>query len=255
MESFFTLLSGPEWLAALCVGLVAGTVKGMVGFGVPLLLISGLSLFMAPDLALAGLILPALASNGMLAFRGGPAAIWAAIRRFRLFLICGGVMLFAAAQLVAVLPSAALLLLLGAAGACFSVLLLLAPRFVLREDNRLAAACAGALAGFAGGFSGAWGAPTVSYLTAIGTDKRDQMRLQGVIYGLGSVSLLLAHLETGVLRGETLPLSAVLVLPVVLGMYLGGIWHTRVDQAGFRRATLALLVLAGLNLVRRGLLG
>lgn len=255
MESLFDLLNGPEWLAALCAGLVAGTVKGMVGFGVPLLLISGLSLFMAPDLALAGLILPALASNGMLAFRGGLPAIWEAIKRFRLFLLSGLAMLIAAAQLVAVLPSAGLLLLLGAGVTVFSALLLMAPRFALREDNRLAAACSGALAGFAGGFSGAWGAPTVSYLTAIGTDKREQMRLQGVIYGLGSVSLLLAHLETGVLRAQTLPLSAVLVLPVVLGMRLGGVWHDRVDQAGFRRATLLMLVLAGLNLIRRGLAG
>jgi hypothetical protein len=255
MDSVFSLLSGPEWLAALCVGLAAGTVKGMVGFGVPLLLISGLSLFMAPDLALAGLILPALASNGMLAFNGGMAAVWRGVKRFRLFLLSGLAMLIAAAQLVRVLPADELLLLLGLAVTASAALLLLAPHFVLSEGNRPAAAFSGALAGFAGGFSGAWGAPTVSYLTAIGTEKRDQMRLQGVIYGLGSVSLLLAHLETGVLRGETLPLSAVLVLPVVLGMRLGGVWHDRVDQAGFRRATLLLLLLAGLNLIRRGLAG
>lgn len=255
MDSLFDLLSGPEWMAALCVGLAAGTVKGMVGFGVPLLLISGLSVFLAPDLALAGLILPALASNGMLAFRGGLAATGAAIRRFRVFLAAGCVMLVAAAQLPALLPPGALFLLLGGAVTLFSVLLLAAPHFELRESNRAAAALAGGLAGFAGGFSGTWGPPTVSYLTAISTGKQEQMRLQGVIYSLGSLLLLLAHLETGVLRAETLPLSAVLVLPVVLGMRLGGIWHDRVDQAGFRRATLLLLVLAGLNLVRRGLAG
>lgn len=255
MESFLVILSGPEWLAALCVGLVAGTVKGMVGFGVPLMLISGLSLFMAPDLALAGLILPALASNGILAFGDGLAAVWAAIKRFRLFLISGLVMLLTAAQLVAVLPVGALLLLLGFMVTSFCILLLVAPRLALREDNRLATICAGALAGFSGGFSGIWGPPTVSYLTAIRTDKRDQMRLQGVIYSLGSVSLLLAHLETGVLRAETLPLSMLLVIPVVVGMWLGGLWHARVDQAGFRRVTLLLLLLAGLNLIRRGLMG
>ena len=35
------------------------------------------------------------------------------------------------------------------------------------------------------------------------------------------------------------------------GMMLGGLAHDRIDQQAFRRVTLAVLLVAGLNLVRR----
>jgi uncharacterized membrane protein YfcA len=64
-----------------------------------------------------------------------------------------------------------------------------------------------------------------------------------------------AHLGSGVLRAETAPLSALLVVPAVAGMWLGGFWQDRIDQATFRKATLAVLLVAGLNLLRRAVLG
>jgi uncharacterized membrane protein YfcA len=111
----------------------------------------------------------------------------------------------------------------------------------------------GAFAGFIGGMSGVWGPPTVAYLTALGTEKREQMRVQGVIYGLGAVALMAAHIGSGVFRAEAVPFSALLVLPAMAGMWAGGRLHDRIDQAAFKRATLVVLLLAGLNLLRRGL--
>ena len=57
------------------------------------------------------------------------------------------------------------------------------------------------------------------------------------------------------MRAETLPFSALLVVPAVLGTWAGGRLHDRIDQATFRKATLAVLLIAGLNLLRRGLAG
>ena len=79
------------------------------------------------------------------------------------------------------------------------------------------------------------------------------MRVQGVVFLLGAVILTGAHLASGVLNAQTLPLSALLVLPGLAGM-LAGLWvHDRLNVAQFRRWTLVLLALSGLNLVRRGL--
>jgi uncharacterized protein len=122
------------------------------------------------------------------------------------------------------------------------------------QSNRIEALF-GASAGAIGGISGIWGPLTVMYLTALNTPKAEQIRVQGVIFGLGSVLLLVAHTGTGVIRAETLPLSVILVLPAVLGMWLGRMYQDRIDQATFRRATLLVLLVAGLNLVRRGLMG
>ena len=104
-----------------------------------------------------------------------------------------------------------------------------------------------------GGLAGIWGPPTVAYLTALDTPKYDQMRVQGVIYGAGSALLFVAHLGSGVLRGETMPFAVLLVIPAILGMWVGGQVMDRIDQKAFRRATLVVLIIAGGNLIRRGL--
>ncbi|MDP5360245.1 MAG: sulfite exporter TauE/SafE family protein, partial [Paracoccaceae bacterium] len=48
---------------------------------------------------------------------------------------------------------------------------------------------------------------------------------------------------------------AFLVLPAMVGMWLGFWLGDRFDQERFRRATLLVLVIAGVNLIRRGLMG
>ena len=83
--------------------------------------------------------------------------------------------------------------------------------------------------------------------------KQDQIRIQGVIYGLGAIAMVGAHLGSGVLRAETLPFSVLLILPAILGMWLGSQVADRIDQLMFRRATLVVLLITGANLVRRAL--
>ena len=112
-----------------------------------------------------------------------------------------------------------------------------------------------AFAGFIGGLSGVWGPPVVAYLTALGTEKREQMRIQGVIYGLGAVALTAAHVGSGVLDARTAVFSATLIPSAVVGMWIGGRIQDRIDQTLFRKATLAVLLIAGLNLLRRAFFG
>ncbi len=76
-----------------------------------------------------------------------------------------------------------------------------------------------------------------------------------MVYGLGAVVLLLAHLKSGVLNAGTAPLSALLLVPAFLGMQVGFRLGAGLDQDVFRKATLAVLIVAGLNLIRRGLTG
>ena len=55
------------------------------------------------------------------------------------------------------------------------------------------------------------------------------------------------------LNAVTLPLSTWLVVPTMAAMFVGYRIHDRLDQERFRRVTLAVLVLTGLNLLRRAL--
>lgn len=255
MDVLFSDLSPLDFVLATAVGLLAGLVKGMVGFGMPMILISGLSMLLPPDRALAGLILPTLATNGWQALRQGWPAALLTMRRFRVFLIVGLITLLACAQLVGRIPAATLLLLIAAPIVGFATLQLMGYRLRLSRSSSGAEAVAGALSGSVGGISGVWGPPVVAYLTAIDTPKHDQMRIQGVLYGLGAVALMVAHLGSGVLRAQTIPLSAWLIIPAITGMWLGGMWQDRIDQAMFRRLTLIVLLIAGLNLMRRAIMG
>lgn len=243
-------------VGAFCVTLMAGFVKGAVGFAMPMIMISGLASFLPVELALAALIVPTLLANLIQALRHGGKAAFKSVMRFRVYLGVMLVFLIHSAQLVRVLPANILFLIIGLSIVILSLLQLLgwSPPLAGKRRNGIEALVA-AFAGFVGGVSGVWGPPLVAYLTAIKTPKPDQMRIQGVVYGVGAVALTLAHLKSGVLNAQSLPLSAALIAPALLGMALGLWVHDRLPQDRFRRATLAVLVLAGLNLVRRGLLG
>jgi len=81
------------------------------------------------------------------------------------------------------------------------------------------------------------------------------MRVQGVVYSAGAIMLVLAHMRTGVLTAPSVTLSTVLLLPALVGLALGFVVQDRLDQDKFRKMTLLVLVVAGLNLIRRGLMG
>ncbi|MDX1781844.1 MAG: sulfite exporter TauE/SafE family protein [Thalassovita sp.] len=255
MDTLFSLLTPQAFAVAFMVALLAGFIKGMVGFAMPMILISGLSSIIDPQLALAGLILPTVLTNGWQSLRQGPAAAWESVKRFRIFLLVGLVAILISAQMVRLLSPQAMLLLIGVPVSIFVVIQLMGLRLRLPESGQgLIEAGIGGFAGLIGGMSGVWGPPTVLYLTALETPKTEQLRIQGVIYGLGAVALLGAHIGSGVLRSDTAVFSAALLIPALAGMWIGFKVHDRIDQTAFRRVTLIVLFVAALNLVRRGIL-
>jgi len=255
METLFPLTPVPVFAAAVLITLLAGTVKGIVGFAMPMVMVSLFSSVMDPELGLAGVILPALVTNVAQALRQGWRAAWEAMVQFRLFLGVGCLALLISAQMVRVLPQEMLLLMIGVPVSFFSALQLLGWTLKLpKRGQGWIESILGGVAGFMGGFSGVWGPPTVMYLTALNTPKDAQMRVQGVIYGAGAVLLVGSHLVSGVLRAETLPFSAVLVVPALIGVAIGSALRDRIDQRSFCKATLFALLIVALNLVRRGLM-
>lgn len=237
--------------AAFVITLFGGFVKGAVGFAMPMIMISGMGSFLPPETALAALIIPTVAANTWQALRQGVMSALQSVRRVWRFLLVGLVFLAGSAQLFTVLPTHLLFLLIGAPIVLFSIAQLLGwrPRF----SGRLAEVILAVIAGFSGGLSGVWGPPTVAYLTATDTPKTEHVRVQGVIYGLGAVALLFAHIQSGVVRAETAPLSFAMLVPSMAGMWVGMKVQDRMPQERFRKATLAVLVVAGLNLIWRGL--
>lgn len=249
-------LSQPEFWAAFAVTLFAGFVKGAVGFAMPMIMMSAFASFLPPVTALAILILPTLVTNIAQAFRQGVGPALDSTRRFRLHI--GMVVLFipVSAAFAAAVPQAAMYLGLGLPISAFALWQLSGrPLRMHLHHRRRAEAVSGIIGGLYGGVSGIWGPPLIVYLLSTDTPKDEQVRVQGVVFLIGAVVLLAAHLTSGVLNRTSLPLTAAMVLPAVAGMWLGFRVQDRLDHARFRRWTQVLLVLSGLNLVRRGLAG
>ncbi len=116
-----------------------------------MILISGLSSFIAPELALAGLIFPTLITNGMQAMRQGRRAAWESMKRFRLFLLIGLFCLLISAQMVRVLPQEVLLLIIGVPVMAFALMQIAGRNIVLSSANRRVEASVAAFAGLIGG--------------------------------------------------------------------------------------------------------
>lgn len=254
MESTLALMPAWAFAASFVVTFAAGFVKGSVGFGMPLVIISGLGLFLEPKLVVAAIVLPIVTSNLQQVSRYGFAEAKSAVAEHWRYISLVCLMILIAAQLVPLIPPRTMYLVLGSVVVMMSLTQLFGVRLYISQGHRrLAEWSVGGLAGVIGGLTGTWGPPTVLYLMALETPKARQMLVQGVVYGLGSLSLLGAHLKSGVLDSVTTPFSAMLLIPAFIGMQAGFWMSDRMNPEVFRKATFVVLVVAGANLVRRGL--
>ncbi len=256
LQESFDLMPLWAFVAACGVTMVAGFVKGAVGFAMPLVMISGLSLFLDPLVAVAGIVLPILLSNLLQVMRFSWTEARKAVIEFWRYILIVCVMIIIGAQFVTAIPASTFFLVLGVPTVILSVIQLVGVRFQIADRWRHPSEWGvGFVSGAIGGLTGTWGPPTVLYLIALNTPKTKQMLVQGVVYGLGSVSLFAGHLQSGVLNWVTAPWSAALLIPAFLGMQLGFWMSDRLNPDMFRRVTLVVLIVAGANLVRRGLIG
>ena len=243
-------------VAAFGVMLFAGFTKGAVGFGLPMICISGIGSIMPAEIAIAALILPGLTTNIWQSLRDGFGAAWLSLMKYWRLNLVLLVSIYAFAQLVVIIPDTALFVILGIGITVFGTIQIIGwvphiPTHVALKIQPLV----GLISGFFGGLSGVWGPPILMYLLSQHTPKVEMVRIQGISFLVGAIVLTGAHLQSGLLDDLTTPLSAWMVLPAMAGMALGFKVQDKLDQLLFRKITLIVLVLAGLNLLRRGLFG
>ncbi|MCC5985901.1 MAG: sulfite exporter TauE/SafE family protein [Rhodobacteraceae bacterium] len=243
-------------VVAAALTLFAGTVKGALGFAMPMILISTFPSIMSVEMALAALILPTLITNLSQAFRQGVAEAWGSVRKYWRMMTAIAVFLVISAQMLPFMPERLMLGLLGGPIVAFALVQLMGIPLRIRVERRRRAEWGlGMIGGLYGGVSGVWGPPLIVYLLSTGAEPREMVRVQGVVFLMGAVVLVFAHLQSGVLNAASVPVSALLVVPAMIGMWIGYFIQDRLDAARFRRWTLVMLVLTGLNLLRLAVFG
>lgn len=241
-------------LLAAAATLLSGIVKGAIGFAMPIILMSALGSFLPTQVALGLMILPVLLTNVQQATRQGVGPAWATARDYRWHIAMVAIFMFVSAPFAKVIPQPLMYLALGVPILGFALWQLSGrPMALPIHHRRRAEITSGIIGGLYGGVSGIWGPPLIVYLLSIRAAKLDQIRVQGVVFLIGGAALTVAHLASGVLNAQTLPLSLLMVIPAFAGMQIGFWLQDRLDLAQFRRWTLLLLVLTAANLIRRGI--
>ncbi|MFS4437915.1 sulfite exporter TauE/SafE family protein [Paracoccaceae bacterium GXU_MW_L88] len=249
---------GEQWVLSLTGAMIAlflaGTVKGATGFALPVLAIGLMAMFLPPKIALAGMLLPTLVTNGLQAFRFGIGEADRMLRRYWRLNIVLLVIVALVAQLVIGIPDRLFFSILGLAVTAFALLQIAGVRLSIAPENRVVAQyVVGVIAGITGGLSGVWGPPVIMFFMAMDTEKREMATALGVNFFLGIVTLTIAHLYSGLLNAETLKFSAILTLAAIAGQQLGFRIQDKLDQKKFVALVRWVLLIAGLNLLRRAI--
>jgi len=244
-------------IAASAIMLFGGFVKGAIGFALPMIGIGGIGSFMPAQETVAILVFPTVLSNLLQTMRQGIGPAVLTLRHFWKLNLLLGLTIGVAAQFVPGIPSAVMFIFLGAVICSAASLQLLgwSPRAPTTPGARaVIEATTGLVAGICGGLSGVWAPPVLFFLIALDLDKVLHIRALGLSLLVGSLILVPAHFYSGLLDSVTLPMSLAMCVPMMIGMLIGQKFQDRMDQALFRKVALAVLCIAGLNLLRRGLM-
>lgn len=234
--------------------LFAGTVKGMVGIGLPTAAVGMMSQVIDPRAAISLVVLPSLLSNAWQILRAG--GFVGALRRYAAFLIClCGLILMVSMTLTARIATDALILVLGCVIVVFSALSLAwSPPMLSAKYDRAGQVVAGSVAGALGGLTAIWAPPMIIFLTARRADKDEFVRATGVMIFIGTIPLLFGFWQSGMLRPPDLLTGLFLTIPALLGFQIGERLRRFLDTEKFRTAVLVIFLLLGFNLIRRALL-
>ncbi len=238
-------------LVLLAIG-AAAVVKGVTGFGFPLVATPLISIVMDARSAVIILSLVSLFGNFGIMLRGGgnQPTFW------RLAPMIGGlgVGTIIGAQFVAAVDPVALGILVGACTLTFAFVSLLKPELVVPAGlERYLALPMGLGGGLLGGSTSIFAPLIASYLHALQLAKREFVFFVTLLYSVGGIVQVGSYWNLGLYSRNLLLIIAVALIPNALGLALGVRFQDRVDAALFRRLTLAVIFFSGTSLVIRGL--
>ncbi len=229
---------------------VAGIVKGVTGMGLPTVAMGVLGLFMPPVVAAGLLILPSFITNiwQLLAgpdFRAIVARLWP-----MMIAIAAGTLLS-----VRLMTAGAGIWTTSALGLClaaYAAYSLFAKPFAIpaRLEPKLSPTI-GLATGLLTGGTGIFVVPAVPYIQSLGFTRDDLVQALGLSFTVSTVALAAGLASQGAFHVEHLSLSALAILPALLGMWLGQKIRNIVSPATCRRWFLICLLLLGAELFLR----
>lgn len=239
-------------LAIITALFFGGLCKGVTGLGTPLIVVPVASLFVPIPKALSLLSVAVVITNVLQLYSS--RQVLAVIKRFGLLTIVLMLAIVIGTELLVSLHRAVLIFLMG-------LVMLVYPltRVIGRQSpfnptqERMLGPPIAAFSGVLGGLTGFFGPPLLVFLAIQRLEKSLYIGTVALIFLSGYVALSASLANHGALGKADLLVSALALIPIMLGLQLGEAVRRQISQIGFERIVLGLLTLMGASLVWRGI--
>ncbi len=229
---------------------LAGIVKGITGMGLPTVAMGVLGGMFSPLAAASLLIVPSFITNVWQLFAGPHVGrlvsrLWLMMLAIVIGTILGSALLTGGSTRMTTMA-------LGVALVVYAAFTLLArPLRIPRRAEGWLSPLVGAITGIVAGGTGVFVIPAVPYLQALGLEKDDLVQALGLSFTVSTLALAAGLAWHGAFQMENLALSALAIIPALIGMWVGQNVRGRISPATFRRWFLICMLLLGLEMLVR----
>ena len=244
----------PFILGAIIVTfLLAGTVKGVIGFGLPTVALALLAATIGLTEAIALMLVPSLVTNLWQASTGGHGR--EVFGRIWPYLLPAALTVWLGALALTRVDIAYLSAFLGFLLVAYAGFGLGRPNLVMapKRENWITPLL-GAVNGVITGMTGTFVVPGVMYLQALGLGRDALVQAMGMLFFTLTAALAVALQSARLISGELGLLSAIAVAPALIGMVAGAALRRRLPEDLFRRIFFLSLAGLGIYILIRSLL-
>lgn len=232
--------------------LVAGTVKGVIGLGLPTVSLALLTVAFDLPSAMALLLVPSFVTNLWQSMVGGNGR--AIVLRLWPFLVMATVTVWIGAAALTRVDLSLLTALLGALLVTYSSVNLGGLRVTIPIHHEVwAGPLIGSANGVLTGMTGSFVVPGVMFLQAIGLSRDMLIQAMGMLFTASTLALAVALQQANFLTIEHGVLSFGAVLPAIVGMVLGQRIRKNLSEPLFRKVFFIALLVLGLYIIASAL--
>jgi uncharacterized membrane protein YfcA len=232
--------------------LIAGTVKGVIGLGLPTVSLALLTVALDLPTAMALLLVPSFVTNLWQAVVGGNAKV--ILYRLWPFLVMATVTVWIGVAALTRLSPSLLTVLLGALLVTYAVVNLSGIRLTIPSRYEAwAGPVIGSANGVLTGMTGSFVVPGVMFLQAIGLSRDVLIQSMGMLFTASTVALAAALQQANFLTVQHGLLSAAAVIPAIVGMIGGQRMRKSLSEQRFRTVFFSALLVLGAYIIANAL--
>ena len=224
--------------------LLAGCVKGLIGFGLPTVSIAIIATFLGLIEAMTLMLLPSLITNLWQGLVGGH--LIRLIRRCWSMFILGAVFTWFTSSLLSTWNPASFTVILGIVVTFYGLSSLCSFKLSSPSSGESwISPFVGMVSGGITGLTGVFVVPAIGYLQSLRMEKDELIQAMGLWFTIATLSLAFSLKDHGLFADDLGWISLMAVLPALLGMWVGRILRPKLSESAFRRLFFVGLTLLG----------